>query len=1661
MKKLKGPMRRLGILTALFSLLATSVSTFAQNPGTGSTVVPMPGVGHDYVKAISETVDPGSGSVSLRIAVPMPQGRGLTLPFSFAYDSNGVFFPPAWKPFVTGFMSSGGWSYTIPAVGSDNGSYTAPGTQVTCGYNTNYRFVDGAGARRELRLFVMLGTNPACGGSYNVWSSRDITTQSVYSPASGVQVVDADGTIYNFSGGSYGGIARLIEDRNGNQINVTTSGTSGAFTETDTLGRPVLSSSGFGTTGNTVAVSGLGAPYTLTWESPSYNFTIGSALVYNGNNYACSFTGSTSGSRSVVKSIQLPDGQSYSFKYGTDDPNNSNPYGLISQVTYPSGGWIKYSWGGNPQSAGGVFPNLQGQVGQCFWRWGKPVILTRTISFDGVNAAQKQTYQYSTAWGSTGNAQSYLWSSKTTTVTTQDLIRGTSFVTTYLYAAADSGEPTPVAPPVGGSYTVETQIPVEQTITHQDVGGSTVETVNKTWYNAQQLQSEQDTFGSAPSQKKFTYGLGGVLTEEDEFDFGQTTATRKTINTYQPFTATPIFSSLPSILDKPCKTIIYDSGGNAAAETDYYYDGGTSLCASTTGSALTGTGSYTAHDETFYGTGATVARGNVTQKVEWLSGGTSPTTKYTYDETGQVLSLKDPCGNSTCADVTGTAHTTTYSYADSYSSGTPPSASNAYVTTITHPAVNGVTTHNYYQYAYSDGQLTSSQDDNDKNNGTSTSYVYNDNLRRLTQTNYPDGGQTTYTYNDTPYTSGGLTPNVTTTRLMSSGTSRVTVGAMDGMGHPRKTKLTSDPDGATYTRTSYDGLGRVYQQWNPTRCDPDTNPASCSGETTYGITTNVYDALSRIKTATEPNGGMVATNYGGITTQVIDEGNGTSGVQHLFQTDAFGRQQNDCEITSVPLLGGGGTPASCGFYIAGTGFATGYTHDVLGNLTAVGQSAVYRTFQYDSLSRLTSATNPESGTTTYSYDANSNLYQRTRPAPNVVGTSNTVTTTYQYDALNRLISTSYSDGSTPSVNLGYDEASPMGVAATNQIGRITSKQVYNSNNQVISAEIFPTYDSMGRVLLNEQCTPVTCGHSLYTFSHTYDLAGDEITSSNGLGVTLTSNYSAAGRLSTFTSNLSDANHPGTLLSALHYSPFGSTLSDTLGAAITEFSSYTNRGWIDSYKATGIYSFNIWKNGNSATTGYAPNGDILYSNDAASGAWSYTYDDFNRLATSNCTTNCPNGTAAQGFNYVYDRFGNRWQQNVTVGSGPQPQFTFDANNHIVGLTYDAAGNVLFDGTNHYTYDGESRLLTVYGNASASYMYDADGRRMKKNNGTSTVYFLNDLSGHEIAELSATGGWNRGEVYGGGRHLATYSGGTSGTTYFALTDWLGTERARVLPNGTVSEACTNLPFGDGQVCTGTESSPLHFTGKERDAESGLDYFGARYDASSMGRFMTPDEPFIDQQARDPQSWNLYSYVRNNPLNNTDPTGNACVDGKDDDQGGETCAQVAASDATYLKDGKASATVTAEAPLNDFALAVFSQPVFNNAAGFVNAAGTLEMNILAPWAGALAGCTAGGSKTSCGANMALALLPDVAALKEGATLLKAGRGLHAAEVLEKAGGFAQAAKDFESLKGAERTLGDIKVKDLADGSKAVVREFSRDGRPTLEIQHASGEVTKYRYN
>jgi RHS repeat-associated protein len=248
-----------------------------------------------------------------------------------------------------------------------------------------------------------------------------------------------------------------------------------------------------------------------------------------------------------------------------------------------------------------------------------------------------------------------------------------------------------------------------------------------------------------------------------------------------------------------------------------------------------------------------------------------------------------------------------------------------------------------------------------------------------------------------------------------------------------------------------------------------------------------------------------------------------------------------------------------------------------------------------------------------------------------------------------------------------------------------------------------------------------------------------------------------------------------------------------------------------------------------------------------------------------------GTLVQtGLNqsYSYDSFGNILQNGSFNSS-------YTANNQMFGYAYDAAGNLLSDGINIMTWDAESRMSTVGG---ATYVYDAEGNRVEKQGSviTDTIYF----GGEPIARY-AGGQWTD-LIYAPTGLLAEVPGTQAGSPVYRVTDHLGTNVGSLLANGTFVDPVDHTPFG--QVITGNTSDPYLFTGKERDAESGLDYFGARYYGSNMGRFMSPDwadkpEAVPYSSLGDPQSLNLYSYVRNNPMRSID------ADGHDLDCSGST--------------------------------------------------------------------------------------------------------------------------------------------------------------------------------
>ncbi len=232
-----------------------------------------------------------------------------------------------------------------------------------------------------------------------------------------------------------------------------------------------------------------------------------------------------------------------------------------------------------------------------------------------------------------------------------------------------------------------------------------------------------------------------------------------------------------------------------------------------------------------------------------------------------------------------------------------------------------------------------------------------------------------------------------------------------------------------------------------------------------------------------------------------------------------------------------------------------------------------------------------------------------------------------------------------------------------------------------------------------------------------------------------------------------------------------------------------------------------------------------------------------------------------------------------------------------MAYDAAGNLLTGG---YVYDAENRLLSSPG---VNYDYDPQGRRVQKSSGTLYWY---DLGGNVLEETNLNGGPKAEYVFFGGKRIARLfaippspplpppnSGGSSVATFdgtrgsggtvtgvspvlYYFSDHLGSTDVVTDASGNIVEESEYYPFGGERGITDSGiGNNYKFTGKERDPETGCDYFGARYYCNPIGRFITPDwsekvttVPYAD--LTNPQSLNLYSYVTNNPLNRTDPSG-----------------------------------------------------------------------------------------------------------------------------------------------------------------------------------------------
>ena len=439
-----------------------------------------------------------------------------------------------------------------------------------------------------------------------------------------------------------------------------------------------------------------------------------------------------------------------------------------------------------------------------------------------------------------------------------------------------------------------------------------------------------------------------------------------------------------------------------------------------------------------------------------------------------------------------------------------------------------------------------------------------------------------------------------------------------------------------------------------------------------------------------------------------------------------------------------------------------------------------------------------------------------------------------------------------------------------------------------AAQNYLHIDPLGRVLKSVQRLVSGASGSAvveYPFIYTYQASG-----------ALSSvQYPISNRVVTYTQgsnrDLTTTVQSGTTnyLSGMTYTSQGALSGAAMGSGVNQSFSYNGRGQMTSATAAlnGSTLFGqTLQYGQSTSTN---NGNVASQtiNAGAAGTFNqyYSYDSANRLTLASegvapSGAGCPSGVT-WCHQYGIDAFGNVWQ-SANTGSMATPWLVQNGsswydiggtvNNKLSGIAYDWSGNqAQFPEATGRTafYDAENRLTTVAGSGTpASYFYDGEGRRVKKNvSGLVTAYVRNS-DGELMQE------------YGGAAASAS-------SRYYLVQDHLGSTRLVTDGFGVCQSRMDYLPFG-GSVprsgnCYGADAGVTQrFTGKERDAETGLDYFEVRYYSGPQGRFTSPDDPGFNDPS-DPQSWNLFSYGLNNPLRFSDPTGHEpCENGINPDNG-----------------------------------------------------------------------------------------------------------------------------------------------------------------------------------
>jgi RHS repeat-associated protein len=532
-------------------------------------------------------------------------------------------------------------------------------------------------------------------------------------------------------------------------------------------------------------------------------------------------------------------------------------------------------------------------------------------------------------------------------------------------------------------------------------------------------------------------------------------------------------------------------------------------------------------------------------------------------------------------------------------------------------------------------------------------------------------------------------------------------------------------------------------------------------------------------------------------------------------------------------------------------YRTRYEYDLSGNLRKVTNPLGHVTeMWYDALGRKTSMRDPDMSNPAnsgsrwwYSYDNAGNLTQQTDAKGQVIA--------FVYDNLNRL--TEKKQGSTVLAVYGYD-------AGSNGKGRRTSMTAYVGETNSASW----TYDARGRVT-NEYRT---VAGSSYRFHFTYTQGDLPLTirypagPGNQLGETVTTHYYwPTGQPRRLVGD-------SVYVDETTYREFGAPSQVNLGSNIVNIYGYdaamrTNH---IRYHVGGSNRFRLGLN-------YDKVGNVMSVQDytppgGGSTQWQYfTYDSLNRL-TSAYTT----GGNAGDYNqtYAYDPLGNFTQKaGLTMGYGQANGIAANARPHAVThlngsqkYWYDHNGNMTYredeSGLYTQTFNVENRLTNVsneYTGDDVRFVYDADGVMVLRNDNGQRTVFLGNLYQRNLS----TGAQTR-HYFFGGKLVAVNDGSLS----FLLTDHLGSVNVTLNADGTIRSRLRYDPWGKQRYAQNNTPTDYRYTAQRFDAKLGIYDYRARYYDPHIARFLSADP--IVPDPKNPQQFNRYSYVLNNPMTHT---------------------------------------------------------------------------------------------------------------------------------------------------------------------------------------------------